>query len=83
MIVADYCTIKAKTGLVLANRFTEWVSVFFFHKKATAMQLITILWEKFSTFGVAENIATDYGSQCRTNEINMFLARWEISHKII
>ena len=49
MIVADYCTIKAKTWLVLADRFTGWVSVFYFPKEATAKQLIIIVREIFTT----------------------------------
>ena len=39
MIVADCCTIKSRTWLVVADRFTGWVSV---------KELITILREMFS-----------------------------------
>ena len=33
MIVADYCIIEDKRWLVLADKFTGWVSVFFFHRE--------------------------------------------------
>ena len=59
---------------MLANRFTGWVSVFFFSREATAKQRIIILREIFSTFGVAEKIATDNRSQFRT--------RWVVDHRI-
>ena len=38
--------------------------------------------EMFSTFGVEENIATDDGSQFRANEMETFLTRWEVDHRI-
>ena len=80
MIVADYCTIKAKTWLVLADRFTGWVTIFFFPREAKAKQLITILWEMFSTCGVWENVVTDGKSQFRAMEI--FLTRLGVEHRI-
>ena len=38
--------------------------------------------EIFSTFGVAENIATDDRSQFRANEMETFLTRWGVDHRI-
>jgi hypothetical protein len=72
MIVADYCTIKSRTWLVVADRFTGWVSV---------KELITILREMFSTFGVAEEMASDHGSLFRSAEMEQFLARWGVRHR--
>ena len=54
----------------------------FFPREATAKQLITILRKMLSTFGVAENIATDDGSQFWANEMEMLLTRWEVSCRI-
>ena len=82
MIVADYCTIKAKTWLVLADRFNRWVSVFYFPREATAKQLIKILRKIFSTFDVAESIATDEGSRFIANEMENLLTRWGVKHRI-
>ena len=80
MIVADYCTFKAKTWLVLADRFNRWVSVFYFPREATAKQLITILREMFSTFDVAESIATDDGSRFRANEMENRISSYYNTH---
>ena len=70
------------TWLVLADRFTGLVFEIYFPREATAKQLITIVREMFSTFGVAENIATDDGSQFRANEMENFLTRWGVEHRI-
>ena len=34
-ITADYCMIKSKTWLVIADRFSGWVSVYYFPKEAS------------------------------------------------
>ena len=65
----DCCTINAKIWLLLADRLTRWVSVFYFPRDAKVKQLITILREMFYTFDVAESILTDDGSQCKANEM--------------
>ena len=82
MIVADYCTIKAKTWLVVADRFTGWVSVFYFPREALAKELVAILREMFCTFGVAENLSTDDGSQFRSAEMETFLQRWGVTPRL-
>ena len=81
-VVVDYCSIRAKKWLIFADRFTGWVSVFYFEKEATAKGLVKILRELFTTFGVAENLTSDDGSQCRAHDTQEFLARWGIEHRI-
>ena len=56
--------------------------MFFIHRKATTKQQITIMREIFFTFGVEENIANYNGSQLRANEMETFLTRWEMDHRI-
>ena len=82
MIVADYCTIKAKTWLVVADRFTGWVSVHYFPREATALQLVDCLKLMFVTFGVPEILATDHGSQFRAAEMEKFLKTWGVHHRV-
>ena len=78
-IVADYCTVKAKSWLVIADRFTGWVSVYYFPREATAADLNSILQTYFSTFGVAENISTDDGSQFRSKAFQDFIKKWGVA----
>ena len=41
MIAADYCDVKGKTWLVVADRFSGWLSLFYYAKEATTWDLIT------------------------------------------
>ena len=83
MLVADYCTIKGKSWLIMADRFTGWVSVYYFCKEATAQDLIEILKIYFTTFGVAEHISSDDGSQFRSRIFANFLQRWGVDiHRV-
>ena len=81
-IVADYCSIKAKTWLICADHFTGWVSVFYFAKEATVKELVKILREMFTTFGVSENLTTDDGSKMGAHVVEEFLTRWGVEHRI-
>ena len=81
-VVADYCFIKAKTWLIFADRFTGWVSVYYFEKEATAKGLVKILRELSTTFGVAENLTSDDRPQFRAHDTQEFLARWGIEHRV-
>ena len=56
--------------------------MFYFPREATAKELITIVREMFTTFGVAETISTDHGSQFRASEMEYFLTRWGVEHRI-
>ena len=83
MIVMDYCNVKGKAWLVIADRFTGWVSVYYFAKEATTQQLIELLRAYFSTFGVCIEVATDNGSQYRAKMFTDFLKRWGVErHRI-
>ena len=81
-IVADYFSIKGKSWLVIADRFSGWTSVFYFEKEATSKDLIKILRTMFLTFGAAEELSTDSGSQFISHELREFLSKWEVRHRI-
>ena len=79
---ADYCSIKAKKWLIFADRFAGWVSVWYLEKEATVKGLVKILRDQFTTFGVAENLTSDDGSQLRAHDTQDFLNRWGVEHRI-
>ena len=81
MLVGDYFEAKGKTWLVLADRFTGWLSVFYFVSDASARKLVEIFREYFSTFGVACEISSDSGSQYTSHEFATFLEKWGVSHR--
>ena len=47
MIVADFCDLKGKSWLVIADRFTGWISIYYFEKEATTEKVIDILKTSF------------------------------------
>ena len=63
MIVGDYFDVKGKTWLVLADRFSDWPSLHYFKKEATAADLIQNMKKYFSIFGINEHFLSDSGPQ--------------------
>ena len=83
MIVMDYCSIKGKSWLICADRFTGWVSTFYFPREAISTDLIRLMKEYFATFGVAEHISSDEGSQFVSTRFENFLKSWGTDyHKV-
>ena len=81
MIVADYFTVKSKTWLVVADRFSGWLSLFYYSKEASATDLIKNLKDYFATFGIAEQFASDSGPQFTSSLFQNFLKSWGIQHR--
>ena len=74
--VADYCDIKGKTWLVTRERFTGWVSVFYFAGAASSKELIKVFRDIFTTFGVPQEITTDGGPQFSSHDLVLLLEKW-------
>ena len=81
MVAADYFSVKGKNWLVIVDRFTGWVSLYYFHSDATSTKLVNILREMFMTFGVPCEISTDGGPQFVSHEFQSFLKKWEVHHR--
>ena len=82
MIAADYCDVKGRTWLVVADRFSGWLSLFYYAKEATAQDLIAKMKQIFTTFGVSEHFSSDEGSQFRAREFQQFLAQYGVEHRV-
>ena len=83
MLVADYCDIKGKSWLVVADRFSGWVSVFYYPREATATDLIRKMKEVFCTMGVAEHFSSDAGPQFKSEHFKKFLSDWGVEeHRV-
>ena len=81
MIAADYCSLKGKTWLIVVDRFTGWISVYYFPQEASARKLVETMRETFLTFGVPCEISTDCGVQYTSHEFTSFLQQWGIYHR--
>ena len=83
MIVLDYCSIKGKSWLIIADRFTGWVSTYYFAGEAVSTDLVKLMKEYFATFGVAEHLSSDEGSQFISTRFENFLQSWgTVYHKV-
>ena len=83
MLAADFCDIKGKSWLVIADRFSGWLSVHYFQKDPTTSDLIKTLKEYFSTFGVCEHFSSDEGPQFRSAQFREFLKTWGVTqHRV-
>ena len=76
MVVMDYCNIKGKSWLICADRLIGWVCTYYFPREATAPDLVKLMKEYFTTFGVAEHISSDAGSQFVSRQFEKFLLSW-------
>ena len=81
MVVADYFTVKSKTWLVIADRFSGWLSLNYFPREASASDLIRNLKDYFTTFGIAEHFSSDLGPQFKSSEFRNFLKAWGVEHR--
>ena len=83
MIVADYFSLKSKSWLVVADRFTGWVSVYYFNEEAKAKGLIKTCRMMFETFGVPEDFSSDFGPQFKSTEFQEFLLQYGVeNHRV-
>ena len=79
----DYCSIKVKSCLICADRFTGCVSIYYFPREAVASGLVSLVKEYFATFGVTEQISSDEGSQFVSTKFEKFLQSWGTDyHKV-
>ena len=82
-VVADYFDIKGKAWLVIADRFSGWLSVYYYPRQATSSDLIKSMKEYFCTFGVAEQLSSDDGPQFRSHNFKQFLKTWGVAeHRV-
>ena len=83
MIVMDYCNTKSKSWLICADRFTSWVSTFYFPREPVDTDLVRLMKEYFVTFGVVEHVSSDEGSQFVSTKFKQFLQSWGTDyHKV-
>ena len=80
-VCADYFFYLGHMYLVLVDRYSNWPSVFF-PKNGNSIVLVEILREYFATFGCPKVISTDQGSSFMSFEVEEFLQRWEVHHRV-
>ena len=79
MIVGDYFTVKSRTWLVIADRFSGWLSLGYCPKEASGTDLVDKLKNYLTTFGIAEQFASDGGPQFQSSQFQGYPAQNQFS----
>ena len=82
MIAADYCMFAGHTYLVIVDRFSGWLSVYYCGEDASSKDLIDKLRVHFTTFGISSELSSDQGSQFCSHEVKRFLESWGCSQRL-
>ena len=69
------------TYLAMADRYSNWLSVFRLQKDDTA-NVISVLRQYFSRWGVAKEITSDGAPVFTSAEMAAFLDRWGVQHRV-
>ena len=82
MVVADYCHLNGMNFLVMACRYSGWLSAWYVGKgDFDTDRLIEILREYFSTFSVPAELSSDFGPQFKSSKLAHFLQRYGVHHR--
>ena len=82
MVVADYCHLNGMNFLVMADRYSGWLSAWYVGKgDFDTDRLIEILRGYFSTFSVPAEISSDMGPQFKSSKFAQFLQRYGVHHR--
>ena len=79
-VCADYFTYMGQTYLVVVDRYSGWPIV---ERASTGIRGLTAcLRRTFSTFGIADELTSDGGSEFTAGETEAFLEAWGVHHRL-
>ena len=81
-ICMDYFELASHSYLVIADRFSGWITIYHFPTRATSSQLISICRASFKDYGVSEELSSDGGPQFASHEFKRFLEDWGVHHRL-
>merc|ERR1711895_374686 len=67
--------------MALCDRYSGWISVYKF-KQDSSKSIIEALHQHFAQFGIAKEFATDGQRSLCSMEVENFLARWGVRHRV-
>ena len=80
-ICTDFMEWNRKTYMVIVDRYSNWLSIFQLPKD-DSKNVIKVLRQYFSVFGVAESICSDGATVYTSHEMVQFCKTWGIQQKI-
>ena len=81
-VCLDFFDVEHHKYLVCVDRFSAWLTIFHFAKRATSAELISACRSVFVQNGVAEEASTDGGPQLTSSAFKEFLERWGVRHRL-
>ena len=82
MVATDYCHLNGVNYLIIADRYSGWLSVLHVGKgEFDTEKLIEVFRDYFLTFGIAEEISSDMASQYMSTKFEKFLKQYGIHHR--
>merc|ERR1711942_90788 len=83
LVVADYCHMNGVNYLVIADRYSGWLSVLYVGKgEFDTDKLIEVFRDYFLSFGVVEEIASDSASQFMSSKFQKFLRQYGVRQRL-
>ena len=80
-ICCDFFQVNGVSYLATVDRFSNWLSVSHF-KKDDSKAVISFLRSYFTRYGIAKEITTDGQKTLCSAEVEDFLARWGVKHRV-
>ena len=80
-VVCDFFSVAGKTYAALADRYSNWLSVLNLDRD-TSEELIAVLRNYFTTFGVPDLLSTDGASIFTSHTFRDFCKRWGIQQRV-
>ena len=83
LVVADYCHMNGVNYLVIADRYSGWLSVLYVGKgEFDTDKLIEEFRDYFLSFGVVEEISSDSASQFMSSKFQKFLRQYGVRQRL-
>ena len=83
MLVTDYCHMNGVNYLMIADRYSGWLSVLYVGRgEFDSDNLINVFRDYFLTFGVAAEISSDGASQYKSRKFERFLEQYGVRHRV-
>ena len=80
-VAADFFHVQNSSYLAIICRYSGWLSLFRL-KKDDSQHVMSILREYFSRWGIPVNLTTDGASVFVSREMEMFLTRYGVTHRV-
>ena len=80
-LCADFFTYKGKNYLIIVDRYSNWLNIMRLAKD-TSENVISVLRQYFSTYGICEILSTDGAKVFMSEKLKQFFQAWGVTHRV-